>query len=143
MFWCVERCFHYFFFLLIRRPPRATRTDTLFPYTTLFRSGGDHIAAKPLLHRVQGMVFDDPPRLWPVAVRNCVGDVGPSGQEFGPAGSRRPLQEHDLAPHMHCILSCLLSAMRPRLFRKGARSEERRVGKGCVSTCRSRWSPYH
>src|SRR3546814_9531764 len=30
MFW--------FFFLMIRRPPRSTRTDTLFPYTTLFRS---------------------------------------------------------------------------------------------------------
>src|SRR3546814_10571789 len=29
------RCF---FFLMIRRPPRSTRTDTLFPYTTLFRS---------------------------------------------------------------------------------------------------------
>src|SRR3546814_1755328 len=29
---------HFFFFLMIRRPPRATRTDTLFPYTTLFRS---------------------------------------------------------------------------------------------------------
>src|SRR3546814_11729 len=29
-----------FFFLMIRRPPRSTRTDTLFPYTTLFRSGG-------------------------------------------------------------------------------------------------------
>src|SRR3546814_13594057 len=28
----------YFFFLMIRRPPRSTRTDTLFPYTTLFRS---------------------------------------------------------------------------------------------------------
>src|SRR3546814_2619587 len=27
-----------FFFLMIRRPPRATRTDTLFPYTTRFRS---------------------------------------------------------------------------------------------------------
>src|SRR3546814_6934324 len=27
-----------FFFLKIRRPPRSTRTDTLFPYTTLFRS---------------------------------------------------------------------------------------------------------
>src|SRR3546814_3872154 len=26
---------------------------------------------------------------------------------------------------------------------KAARSEERRVGKECVSTCRSRWSPYH
>src|SRR3546814_13490452 len=31
------------FFLMIRRPPRSTRTDTLFPYTTLFRS---------VLHRV-------------------------------------------------------------------------------------------
>src|SRR3546814_6640728 len=30
----------FFFFLMIRRPPRSTRTDTLFPYTTLFRS--DH-----------------------------------------------------------------------------------------------------
>src|SRR3546814_10488773 len=29
-----------FFFLMIRRPPRSTRTDTLFPYTTLFRSTG-------------------------------------------------------------------------------------------------------
>src|SRR3546814_6771281 len=29
-----------FFFLMIRRPPRSTRTDTLFPYTTLFRSRG-------------------------------------------------------------------------------------------------------
>src|SRR3546814_12021334 len=28
------------FFLMIRRPPRSTRTDTLFPYTTLFRSRG-------------------------------------------------------------------------------------------------------
>src|SRR3546814_4088873 len=27
------------FFIMIRRPPRSTRTDTLFPYTTLFRAG--------------------------------------------------------------------------------------------------------
>src|SRR3546814_467000 len=32
-----------FFFLLIRRPPRSTRTDTLFPYTTLFRSQAENI----------------------------------------------------------------------------------------------------
>src|SRR3546814_21109273 len=32
-----------FFFLMIRRPPRSTRTDTLFPYTTLFRSNGDQV----------------------------------------------------------------------------------------------------
>src|SRR3546814_19943869 len=30
--------FSFFFFLMIRRPPGSTRTDTLFPYTTLFRS---------------------------------------------------------------------------------------------------------
>src|SRR3546814_15743820 len=35
-----DLCLLIFFFLLIRRPPRSTRTDTLFPYTTLFRSGG-------------------------------------------------------------------------------------------------------
>src|SRR3546814_6538419 len=38
---------------MIRRPPRSTRTDTLFPYTTLFRSGADGGAAVHLhgLHR--------------------------------------------------------------------------------------------
>src|SRR3546814_15564492 len=38
-FTCLSCCFSYcFFFLMIRRPPISTRTDTLFPYTTLFRS---------------------------------------------------------------------------------------------------------
>src|SRR3546814_16373581 len=40
-----------FFLLMIRRPPRSTRTDTLFPYTTLFRSPG------------QGVERGRPPRL--------------------------------------------------------------------------------
>src|SRR3546814_11024763 len=41
--YCVLRLLFcsYVFFLMIRRPPRSTRTDTLFPYTTLFRSIGD------------------------------------------------------------------------------------------------------
>src|SRR3546814_18039634 len=34
-----------FFFLMIRRPPISTRTDTLFPYTTLFRSPGSRAAS--------------------------------------------------------------------------------------------------
>src|SRR3546814_511180 len=34
----------FFFFLMLRRPPRSTRTDTLFPYTTLFRSMAISIA---------------------------------------------------------------------------------------------------
>src|SRR3546814_4070620 len=35
-------CSFIIFFLMIRRPPRSTRTDTLFPYTTLFRSPVTH-----------------------------------------------------------------------------------------------------
>src|SRR3546814_9407008 len=63
--------FVFFFFLMIRRPPRSTRTDTLFPYTTLFRSpvleqrahrvhlrvAGAAVAARPmdfLEHRGRG-----------------------------------------------------------------------------------------
>src|SRR3546814_14702135 len=44
---CVRRVwFHQVvFFLMIRRPPRSTRTDTLFPYTTLFRSPQLHALA--------------------------------------------------------------------------------------------------
>src|SRR3546814_13541392 len=38
-----------FFFLMIRRPPRSTRTDTLFPYTTLFRSSFVGCRAAPIL----------------------------------------------------------------------------------------------
>src|SRR3546814_3319169 len=45
---------------MIRRPPRSTRTDTLFPYTTLFRSGRVHAALA--LHRLdqdrRGVVGD-------------------------------------------------------------------------------------
>src|SRR3546814_15318349 len=51
----------------------------------------------------------------------------------------------DLKPDVLGILLDHFSANMP-LFRPGraaGRSEERRVGKECVSTCRSRWSPYH
>src|SRR3546814_15279801 len=37
-FWFSSYILLLIFFLMIRRPPRSTRTDTLFPYTTLFRS---------------------------------------------------------------------------------------------------------
>src|SRR3546814_12289709 len=46
-----------FFFLMIRRPPRSTRTDTLFPYTTLFRSRFPSGRADPFVQRhVPGQV---------------------------------------------------------------------------------------
>src|SRR3546814_14765711 len=43
-----------FFFLMIRRPPRSTRTDTLFPYTTLFRSTAD-VVTTPLEAQTYGV----------------------------------------------------------------------------------------
>src|SRR3546814_15358275 len=42
---------------MIRRPPRSTRTDTLFPYTTLFRSFGNHYAADPADYRASPLDF--------------------------------------------------------------------------------------
>src|SRR3546814_13569672 len=49
------------FFLMIRRPPSSTRTDTLCPYTTLFRSPG------PLLQRRAAPAVDGGERLSPAA----------------------------------------------------------------------------
>src|SRR3546814_11949321 len=49
---------------MIRRPPRSTRTDTLFPYTTLFRSGaafrGFDVDRQLLAHRLLAEVFIQP-----------------------------------------------------------------------------------
>src|SRR3546814_18785009 len=87
---------------MIRRPPRSTRTNTLFPYPTLFRSAH------------QGR---DPPRL-----RVSAAAVG-------------------LDPPEHAAVSCAGADLRGS--QPHQRSEERRVGKECVSTCRTRWSPFH
>src|SRR3546814_19061248 len=98
---------YYFFFLMIRRPPRPTRTATLFPYTTLFRSA-------------------DAARAGALAARSVAIFVG--------------------AIVITGIMSLLLTPLLLRLFPlsagAAARSEARRVGKACVRTCRSRWSPY-
>src|SRR3546814_1275887 len=42
---------------MIRRPPRSTRTDTLFPYTTLFRSAGGDVLAFKIGHAVDATAF--------------------------------------------------------------------------------------
>src|SRR3546814_3418317 len=46
------------FYLMIRRPPRSTRTDTLFPYATLFRSFGPHQRRQVLEQLVEGGPLD-------------------------------------------------------------------------------------
>src|SRR3546814_19363308 len=44
--------FNFIFFLMIRRPPRSTRTDTLLPYTTLFRSGQEPTGSQKCSRKV-------------------------------------------------------------------------------------------
>src|SRR3546814_16865130 len=118
---------------MIRRPPISTRTDTLFPYTTLFRS----IYA-------DGWLANTRPRRMPWE------DLAPAGSadtdyEWELFNLRADFsQAKDLAPSNPAKLAEMKAlfdreAERNHVFR----SEERRVGKEWVSTCRSRWSRYH
>src|SRR3546814_4901904 len=66
-------CVCSFFFLMIRRPPRSTRTDTLFPYTTLFRSVGRDLRLAPVGERYGEQILvaheaDPPPVVGDVEV---------------------------------------------------------------------------
>src|SRR3546814_5320151 len=49
----------FFFFLMIRRPPRSTRTDTLFPYTTLFRSVGGRVLEDAVVEQLADAEWRD------------------------------------------------------------------------------------
>src|SRR3546814_20924425 len=83
----------YFFFLMIRRPPRSTRTDTLFPYPTLFRSreiakpavaqDGCDALARPQLPRERHRAGDVDPRrqaeAQPLLVEQAADDAQPLG----------------------------------------------------------------
>src|SRR3546814_19027890 len=110
-----------------RPPPRSTRTDTLFPYTTLFRSN----TAPPRLDAVHRhrLVLDE--RMEQANRVRATAD----------AGHQRIRHLSELAPALrdHLATDHRLEVTHQQRIR----SEERRVGKECVSTWRSRWSPYH
>src|SRR3546814_15107636 len=112
---------------MIRRPPRSTRTDTLFPYTTLFRSPAEHVveilapaleirivhagkycrqAIALQLECVLGGVMADPNQLRQARAQFRV-------------GAQKRMQVDEVAQ----------------------RSQKRRVGKECVSPCRCRCLP--
>src|SRR3546814_15005913 len=113
---------------MIRRPPRSTRTDTLFPSTTLFRSvhhGALHRRAAGLLDHQQLPVD-----------RAAAVDVPQV-----PAAQGGPGEVTDAAPDDDHAERARKLIAGPIAFLK-SRSEARRVGKECVSTCRSRWPPY-
>src|SRR3546814_20609537 len=119
-----------------RRPPRSTRTVTLFPYTTLFRS------------------FPPSDPQW----------RGVASSRFLEYAAERVAKRDGFIEHVDLTLICEApkigphrDAMRGRIAEilglsldrvsvkattTERRSEERRVGKGSVSPCRSRWCPY-
>src|SRR3546814_12294007 len=111
-----------------RHPPRSTRTDTLFPYTTLFRSKAQALAdlatMKAALDRLAGDDFASKAALVLAGVESLASDPAvANGVKLEALLSRAlELSDDETCP---------------------VRSEERRVGKECVSTCSSRWSPYH
>src|SRR3546814_21018239 len=70
---------------MIRRPPRSTRTDTLFPYTTLFRSiGAGHALEGLLVGKVRRFAVDDQGVVDLAALDHAAGDV--HAVEEGQAG---------------------------------------------------------
>src|SRR3546814_11421567 len=125
-----------FFFLWIRRPPRSTRTDTLFPYTTLFRS-----FAVRQLGKLKPISVD------PAIEAQCF-DCGPRGQPPIDAGLRvaaGATKRRSRAIRAHKKDMVMMLSQRDEDFRMSearVRSEKRRVGKECVSTCSSRWDRY-
>src|SRR3546814_12869187 len=112
---------------MIRRPPRSTRTDTLSPYPTLFRAPIDADADERAVYLAGGDAALDNMALRPMTL-----------YVLRP-GLRATLRSVDGARVMLCGGEAFAT---PRHVWWN-RSEERRVGKECVSTCRSRWSPYH
>src|SRR3546814_17767030 len=110
-------------FLMIRQPPSSTRTDTLCPYTTLCRS------------QPRGRQAPDARHASPARSRRGCRRHSPGGSDRGRDTASRIAQR---------LCLCVARLQRPRLFAVDpCSSEERRVGKECVSTCISRWSPYH
>src|SRR3546814_20197294 len=111
-----------FFFLMIRRPPRSTRTDTLFPYTTLFRSPA-------LANAYRTGLINEANNLDRTAIIDCRGPDPGLFHDAYRAFAVRARLDREPGSHDNQLI--------------WERSEERREGKECVSTCRSRWSPDH
>src|SRR3546814_15794382 len=130
---------------MIRRPPRPTRTDTLFPYPTLFRSRPAATSrfelGRDILERLDG-------RDGPAASLNRLEAAGARAITVTIIPGQRALDR------VRAVDTAATAALRARDIpdrpadadqapvSSPASSEERRVGQEGVSTCRSRWAPF-
>src|SRR3546814_16144339 len=122
---------------MIRRPPSSTRTDTLLPYTTLFRS---LLGTHQLSERIAvdwGVSANTVGYAMPDRVQNTLrlidgeGYVNTNNADTDNNRFNQRLDENEYAVNLNG--SYKLGHV------DAPRSEERRVGKEGVSTCRSRW----
>src|SRR3546814_13481432 len=122
-------------FLMIRRPPRSTRTDTLLPYTTLFRSCTTEACGfRDALPDFAGV---------DAAIIGISKDSVARHEKFK-AKYELPftLASDEDGKVCEAYGTWVEKSLYGRKYLGIDRSEERRVGKECVSKCRSRWSPY-
>src|SRR3546814_2022476 len=86
---------------MIRRPPRSTRTDTLFPYTTLFRSidQGLQIAAFPGNQHRNACAHANKPKTAAVNCRRGVASEGSSHEDGAQQAQRTSVREHRSEEH--------------------------------------------
>src|SRR3546814_13736483 len=146
------------YFLSVRRPPRSTRTETLFPSTTLFRSQGRPGRRSPRRARHRPLDF----KLYVVLTRTR--ENLSWGRRFRGVLTMAEIDqtlasvERAILPTIASMLDALIDSAqgaRPgidglryatdiRLLAEPTdRPEERQVGKECVSTCRSGGAPVH
>src|SRR3546814_20356155 len=135
---------------MIRRPPRSTRTDTLFPYTTLFRSGprpGRRDTAELLEDGL--VVLGGDARAGVVNLdREGLAAAARAEQDAAAVGVLEGVGQqvlHDAAPELgvgahHRRAGAPAPAQ--ALLEGQRRSEARRSGKECVSLCKSRGWQY-
>src|SRR3546814_19014240 len=119
-----------FFFLMILRPPRSTRTDTLFPYTTLFRSSAQSyslpLTAANLCNRAIELMLIMLPRPRG-AMRRAT--AWPTRQTPVRLVSRTCAQSCSVISRKGAVAAT--TALLPRIWIGPRRTDERRVGKGC------------
>src|SRR3546814_12311022 len=125
---------------MILRPPRSTRTDTLFPYTTLFRS-----TDRSVNFQFKNL-SENTYRIYALKENNNDRIYNSPDEEIGFLKDSIVLDKNISGIKLSTFkeIPTDFRVMERKIEPTGRiRSEERRVGKECVSTCRSGWSPYN
>src|SRR3546814_20786735 len=121
---------------MIRRPPRSTRTDTLFPYTTLFRSVRENCLNCHTPHGSNQHALLVAPV--PMLCQQCHSHTRHPNDMFN-----EQMLGNAMSPDERLMGRGCLTCHSQIHGSNNPRTEERRVGKECVSTWRSRRTRNH